>query len=64
MEAEAPPPGPSVRTSWGVREVVLGIVVAVPAILVGIYLVIAVTLGLHQAGVIPHLSGPSWQAAL
>ena len=43
---------------------VLGIVVAIPAILVGIYLVIAVTLGLHQAGVIPHLSGPSWQAAL
>jgi len=42
----------------------LGIVVAIPAILVGIYLVIAVTLGLHQAGVIPHLSGPSWRAFL
>ncbi len=43
---------------------VLGIAVGVPAILTGVYLVAVAALGLHQAGVIPHLSGPSWRALL
>ncbi|HEY6538134.1 MAG TPA: type II CAAX endopeptidase family protein [Candidatus Dormibacteraeota bacterium] len=50
--------------SWGIREIVLGIVIAVPGV-VAAYLVPAlVVLALHQVGVVRKLSGHGWAAIL
>lgn len=62
--APAPSPEDFPKTSWGIREVLFGIVVGAAAILVGLYLVVFVTLGLHQVGLIHSLSGRSWKAVL
>jgi hypothetical protein len=62
--AGAPSPNDFPKTSWGIREVVFGIVAGSAAILVGLFLVVYITIGLHRVGLIHSLSGRSWQAVV
>lgn len=50
------PPG----VTWGPRQIVLAVVIAIPGVVVAYLVPTVVVLALHQAGVIAAIQGPKW----